>query len=110
MPSNEQGTEDTSAYIPTTTQQGRITQSYPVARLMFVERGKLLPRCCSSCTWWKPHNPMDPITGDCRKRAPELQPAQAFPVMNAADTCQEFKRYYSTEEWDAVKAHMKGQQ
>ncbi len=85
---------------------GRITQSYPVARCLFVEPGKLLPRCCSSCTWWKPHNPLDPITGDCRVRAPELQPGQAFPVMNAADVCKSFERYYSVEEKDAVFAKM----
>jgi hypothetical protein len=43
-------------------------------------------------------------SGACRLRAPELPPAAGFPTTSARDLCGQFERFYSQEEWAAVKA------
>lgn len=82
---------------------GKLTGSYPEARVQFLEAGQpRLPNCCAHCVWWRPHE--GNAEGACRKRAPEPPPAHLFPITKANDLCREFSRYYTKEEWEAIRA------
>ncbi len=100
-------TEADLATLAERRRSGQPQQSYPLHRSLFVEPKGLLPLCCASCAWWKPLDAADISTsGECRKRAPLVPPSEPFPITEPRDNCGEFTRYYSTEEWLAVKAKL----